>query len=57
VNKAECLIADIKSLRITVEVDVVLVRSNNMMKRTRRIYSGLTWQVTSLQQGNEKRNA
>lgn len=39
---------DIESLRITVEVDVVLVRSNNMIKRTRRIYSSLTWHVTSL---------
>jgi len=26
-----------------------------MMKRTRRIYSGWTWYVTSLQQANEKK--
>jgi hypothetical protein len=29
----------------------------NMMQGTRRIYSGLTWHVTSLPQTNEKRNA
>jgi hypothetical protein len=29
----------------------------DMMQGTRRIYSGLTWHVTSLPQTNEKRNA
>jgi len=29
----------------------------DMMQGTRRIYSGLTWYVTSLPQTNEKRNA
>jgi len=28
----------------------------DMMQETRRIYSGLTWHVTSLSQTNEKRN-